>query len=117
MSQMHRRKFMKASAIAGAGYWLTTTALSAARAADRPNGKIQFAGIGVGGKGSSDIDQCVPLGTVVALCDIDDNTLQGKFRQEGDQGRRGRRGNNQPADNAAPKPFAEAKLFHDYREM
>ncbi len=32
----------------------------------------RFAGIGVGGKGSSDIDQAGKLGEIVALCDIDD---------------------------------------------
>src|SRR5262245_36013915 len=116
MSRMNRRNFLKASAVAGAGYWLTTTALSAARAADRPNGKLHFAGIGVGGKGSGDIDQCLSLGLVVALCDIDDNILQAKFNQGSEQ-RRGRRGGAQPPENAGPKPYAEAQLFHDYREM
>jgi predicted dehydrogenase len=113
---MNRRNFIKSSAVAGASYWLATSALSAARAADRPNGKVQFAGIGVGGKGSSDVDQCVSLGTIVALCDIDDNTLQGKFKQEFGGERRGRRGQPQPEGNGQ-KPFSGAQLFHDYREM
>src|SRR5262249_2722839 len=99
-------------AVAGAGYWITTTALSAARAADKPNGKLHFAGIGVGGKGSSDIDQCVSLGLVVALCDIDDKTLKGKKDQAEPKPKRGEK----PADNAA-RPYAEAQTFNDYREM
>jgi predicted dehydrogenase len=66
---------------AGAGYFHTATALSATRAADEPNGKLRLAGIGVGGKGSGDIDQAGRLGTVVALCDIDENTLNRKAGQ------------------------------------
>jgi len=76
--RFNRRDFLKTTAIAAPGFWMTTTALSAARAADKPNGKLHFAGVGVGGKGSSDIDQCGPLGTVIALCDIDDKTLAKK---------------------------------------
>jgi predicted dehydrogenase len=109
---VNRRDFVKASAIAGAGYWLTTTALSAARAADRPNGKLQFAGIGVGGKGDSDVDNLVSLGTVIALCDIDDNTLKAKQEQYNPRLRRGEK----PGSNHT-QPFKEAQLFNDYREM
>jgi predicted dehydrogenase len=94
MNRFNRRHFLKSSAVLGAGYWMTATARSAARAADRPNGKLQFAGIGVGGKGSSDIDQCGPLGTVVALCDVDRRMLEAK-----------------------KKNFPEAQTFRDYREM
>ena len=94
MSKFNRRNFLKASAAAGAGYWLTANAVSATRAADKPNGKIHFAGIGVGGKGSSDIDQAGGLGEVVALCDVDDNQANNKA-----------------------KKFSEAKIFSDFRKM
>ena len=51
-SRMNRRRFLQVSAVAaGAGFFHTTTAVSAARAAAGPNGKLHFAGIGVGGKG------------------------------------------------------------------
>src|SRR5579871_1477072 len=101
MSKFTRRTFLKATAAAGAGYWLTANAISASRAADEPNSKLHFAAIGVGGKGSSDVDNCVPLGTVVALCDIDDHILQDKFNK---------------ASEGGAKPYADAKLFNDYRE-
>jgi predicted dehydrogenase len=58
------------------------------------NERLQFGGIGVGGKGSSDIDHCGNLGNVVAICDIDDNRLNSKGEQ-----------------------FAQARKFHDFREM
>lgn len=77
-SPISRRRFLKSTVATGAGYFFTASAVSAVRAADGPNDKVRFAGIGVGGKGSSDIDQAGKLGTVVALCDIDENTLNGK---------------------------------------
>ncbi len=45
------------------------------------NERIAFAGIGVGGKGSSDIDHAATLGDVVALCDCDDNPIQDKAKK------------------------------------
>ena len=58
------------------------------------NERLRFAGIGVGGKGSSDIDQAGNLGDVVALCDIDDHSLDEKA-----------------------KKFPRARRFNDFREM
>src|SRR3954451_7414111 len=62
---MNRRHFMQSSA-AAVGYFYTATAMSAERAASGPNGKIAFAGIGVGGKGSSDVTESGKLGEIVA---------------------------------------------------
>jgi len=62
--------------------------------AGRPNETLQIAGIGVGGKGGSDIDQAGKLGEVVALCDIDEGTLDGKAQK-----------------------FSSAKKFHDFRKL
>ena len=58
------------------------------------NERIQIAGIGVGGKGSSDIDQAGNVGKVVALCDIDLQRLNDKGSK-----------------------FTDAKKFSDFREM
>src|SRR5579871_3178748 len=115
MSKFTRRTFLKATAAAGAGYWLTANAISATRAADEPNSKLHFAAIGVGGKGSSDVDNCLPLGLVVALCDIDDRILKDKFDQPA--GGKRRRGETPTPENTGPKPYAEAQRFNDYREM
>src|SRR5262245_37355475 len=71
---LDRRLFLGGSA-ATLGYFLTADALSAARAADTPSEKLRVAGIGVGGKGGSDIDQASKLMQVVALVDCDRNTL------------------------------------------
>ena len=93
-NRMNRRGFLKATAATGAGYWLTASALSAGRAADTPNEKLHFAGIGIGGKGSSDIDQAGALGSVVAICDIDEKRLDEKAKR-----------------------FNTAERFYDYRKM
>jgi predicted dehydrogenase len=58
------------------------------------NERLRFAGIGVGGKGSSDIDHAATLGDVVAVCDCDDNPLDEKL-----------------------KKWPSAKKFYDFREM
>ena len=92
-SRIHRRRFLK-TATASAGYFLTATAASAVRAGNKPNETVRFAGIGVGGKGSSDIDQAGKLGTVVALCDIDEKTLDAKAQK-----------------------FPSAAKFFDFRKM
>jgi predicted dehydrogenase len=92
---MNRRRFLQSSAAsAGLGYFYTATARSAERAGKGPNGKLYFAGIGVGGKGSGDISQAGALGEVVALCDIDENTLNNKARE-----------------------FPSARKYSDFRKM
>ena len=42
------------------------------------NERLAMAGIGVGGKGSSDIDGAGTQGDVVAICDIDEKRLNAK---------------------------------------
>ncbi len=91
--ELNRRSFLGAGA-AGLGYFFTAPAYSAARAARKPNETLQFAGIGVGGKGSSDIDQAANLGEVVALCDVDDGMLAPKI-----------------------KKWSGAKVYYDYRKL
>ena len=59
-----------------------------------PNQTLRFAGIGIGGKGSSDIDHASELGEIIALCDIDDSYI----------------------DKKASK-WSSAQKFHDYRKM
>jgi predicted dehydrogenase len=88
----NRRQFIQQAGLAGLGFWVAgglTPAFSRS-----PNEKLNIAGIGVGGKGSSDIDQAGKLGNVVALCDIDDKTLDEKA-----------------------KKFPNAKKYNDFRKM
>ena len=90
---VNRRSFLGTGAV-GLGYFFTAPAYSAARTARKPNETLQFAGIGVGGKGSSDIDQAGNLGEIVALCDVDDRHLDPKR-----------------------KKWSSAKVFYDFRKL
>ena len=91
--RLNRRRFLQASSAAGLGYLFAGPAVSVNRvygAADR----LRVAGVGVGGKGSSDIDHAGSLMDVVALCDIDENFLAPKQRK-----------------------WPSAKVYHDFRKM
>jgi predicted dehydrogenase len=94
MSQSTRRQFLETTAVIGAGYFVaagTSTALS-----QSPNEKLNVACIGVGGKGGSDSANAAQFGNVVAICDVDRNTLESKSKAEG---------------------FKNAEKFTDYREL
>ncbi|HEV3260378.1 MAG TPA: Gfo/Idh/MocA family oxidoreductase [Gemmataceae bacterium] len=87
-----RRDFLKQGTLAGVGFWVAGgIALSKSKAA---NEKISIACIGVGGKGDSDCEQAGKVGNVVAICDIDDDTLNHKAEK-----------------------FPKAKKYNDYRKM
>ena len=93
-----RREFVQRSAAVAAGVgptWWFDTNLGVA--ADKETAKVErlnFACIGVGGKGSSDSADAGRNGDVVAICDIDDKNL----------------------DRAATA-FPNAKKFNDFRKM
>ena len=92
--QTNRRDFLKSTTVAGVGFWTlggVSPSLAFPRAA---NEKLNIACIGVGGKGSSDTDQAGNVGNIVAICDIDDNILNGKANR-----------------------FPKAQKFNDFREM
>src|SRR5436309_14665837 len=88
-----RRRALTLGAAGTLGYLFTGPARSVRRAYGA-NDKIRVAGIGVGGKGSGDIDQAGKIMEVVALCDIDEDRLNRK---------------------AAMWP--SAKKFSDYRKL
>src|SRR5262249_52630169 len=86
---------------AGVGFWVAGgIALADSKS---PNEKLNFACIGVGGKGSSDTDHVGQLGNVVALCDIDDNTLNAKAEET--------------SKDKKTKKFPHAKKYNDFRKM
>ncbi len=87
-----RRDFLKATASTGCGFWLLAGGSS--KASVSANERVAFAGIGVKGKGFSDIGNAAKFGDIVAVCDVDKNRL-----------------------NEALKLYPKAKGFLDYREM
>jgi predicted dehydrogenase len=92
-TRLSRRSALKLGAAAPLGYLFTGPALSITRAYGA-NGKIGVAGIGVGGKGSGDIEQAGRFMDVVALCDIDEQRL-----------------------NKRAATWPSAKKFFDYRKL
>ena len=93
MSRRVTRRQALAASAASLGYLYTSPAFSAERIADA-NSKLRVAGIGVGGKGSSDIDNAGDLMEVVALCDVDSDYLGSKS-----------------------KKWPKAKTFSDFRKL
>jgi predicted dehydrogenase len=84
---------MLAASAATLGYFHLAPAFSAAKVAGA-NEKLTVAGIGVGGKGGSDIDHAGSLMEVVALCDVDTGLLGDKSSK-----------------------WPKAKTFSDYRKL
>ena len=78
--RVNRRRFLQVGAAGTLGYFYTGSAMSVVRA-QGSNERLKVAGIGVGGKGSSDIDQAGALMEVVALCDIDAKRLGDKTKK------------------------------------
>ena len=74
--QMHRRSFIGTSAAISGGFFTLAGVDTRLSAYESPLDKLRIAGVGVGGKGSSDIDQGGNIGDVVALCDIDEGHLE-----------------------------------------
>ena len=87
-----RRQFLQATAATGVGFWVA--AGLRAEESKSANERIRFACVGVGGKGSSDSSDAGNHGDVVAICDVDDNTLNG-----------------------ASQKFSKAKKYNDFRKM
>jgi len=92
-NRITRRRFMKQ--VAGAGLALPLIAPRLGFA-ESPNGKLQHAAVGAGGRGRADLNEIVKSGKVdvVALCDVDENTL-----------------------NEAGQAFPGARKYRDWREM
>ena len=93
-SRTNRRDFIKTTAAAGVGFWVAGgVSIPESRAAIE---SINFACIGVQGKGSSDSADCERNGNIVAICDIDEHNLA----------------------KAADRPgFQKAKQYYDFRKM
>ncbi len=96
-SKLNRRRFLQAGSAAGLGYLFTGAASSVVRA-QGSNDRLKVAGVGVGGKGSSDIDGAAAKGggdmEVVAVCDCDESHYAPKV-----------------------KKWPDAKAFTDYRKL
>ncbi len=79
-TRMNRRRFVQLGTAGSLGYLFTGPAFSVSRAYGA-NEKLTVAGIGVGGKGGSDIDQAGNLMEVIGLCDVDKDNLGAKLKK------------------------------------
>ncbi len=87
----HRRKMLRNTALAVAGFWM---APSGASAADRsPNERLNLAFVGAGGRGAANL-QALRGQNVVALCDVDERRAGKTFEQ-----------------------YPQARRFRDFRKM
>jgi predicted dehydrogenase len=87
-----RRRFLAATAAAGVFSVVPRPALAGSGDAP-PSGKLNIAGIGVGGMGAHNIAQCAGE-NIVALCDVDPHYASETF-----------------------KKYPQAKVYKDYRRM
>ncbi|TAH05870.1 MAG: gfo/Idh/MocA family oxidoreductase [Sphingobacteriales bacterium] len=93
--QKSRRNFIRNSAVTAAGFFIVPRHVLG-RGFIAPSDKLNIAGIGVGGKGSSDLMEFAksPKVNIVALCDVDDRQAKGSVKQ-----------------------FSKATYYKDFREM
>jgi hypothetical protein len=76
MHSMERRQFIKTSGLFAGGVALGAPAILRGQ---HLNSRVHVACIGVGGKGSSDVDETAAAGgAIVALCDVDSRSLRAK---------------------------------------
>jgi predicted dehydrogenase len=95
-NRQSRRKFLKGAALAGAAFTILPRHVLGGPGFIAPSDILNVAGIGVGGKGFSDLTGFAESKNVrvVGLCDVDDRRAAG-----------------------AIKEFSTAKYYHDYRVM
>ena len=95
MAGSSRRKFIQSSSLAAAGFFIVPRHVLG-RGHVAPSDKLNVAGIGVGGKGWSDLSEFAksPNVNIVALADVDDRQSE-----------------------KARKKWPNAKYYKDYREM
>ncbi|MDR6781632.1 putative dehydrogenase [Pedobacter africanus] len=91
-----RRKFIKTAGLAAAGFMIVPRHVLGGRGFLAPSDRLMVAGVGVGGKGESNLAKIYSGGKseIAFLCDVDD-----------------RRAAN------SVKAFPKAKYYRDYREM
>jgi predicted dehydrogenase len=91
-----RRDFIKNAAIAAAGFMIVPRHVLGGKGFLAPSDRLLVAGVGVGGKGESDLSEIFKGGKsdIAFLCDVDDRRAAGSVKR-----------------------FPKAKYYKDYREM
>jgi hypothetical protein len=91
-----RREFIKTAAAAGAGFMIVPRHVLGGKGFLAPSDRLVIAAVGVGGKGTSDINSFYKSGKadIAYLCDVDDRQAANTI-----------------------KSFPKAKYYKDWREM
>jgi predicted dehydrogenase len=74
-SKATRRQFLQTTAATSIGYWIAGGVQ--AQESKSPNERIAMAAVGIGGKGDSDSTDANRAGDMVAICEVDENRLNG----------------------------------------
>ena len=91
-----RRSFIKTTALAAAGFMIVPRHVLGGKGFLAPSDRLMVAGVGVGGKGESDLTGIYAGGKsdIAFLCDVDDRRAAGSVKR-----------------------FPKAKYYKDYRQM
>lgn len=93
--KLHRRDFLLTAGLGVAAFQILPSGLRAASDGIAANDTLNFAGIGIGSQGGSDVDAVANEGqNIVALCDVDSAYAAKKFSQ-----------------------YSKARRFTDFRDM
>lgn len=95
-NNVNRRKFIKQSAVSAAAFSIVPSFVTGGNGHIAPSDTLYIAGIGVGGKGESDLTSMAksPNAKITYLCDVDDRMAVN-----------------------SKKNFPDAKYYKDFREM
>jgi predicted dehydrogenase len=92
-TSLTRRQFLRGAALSATAFMVVPGSVLGLRGETSPNGKLNLAGIGIGGQGAHDLGQ-MESENIVALCDVDKNYAGRIF-----------------------KKYSKAQQFTDYRQM
>ncbi len=93
-NKISRRRFLGGTAFSAATFMILPGSVLGVRGGTSANGKLNLAGIGIGGRGSDDLGALAGSENIVALCDVDQNYAAPVF-----------------------KKYPDAKRFTDFRRM
>lgn len=91
--KMNRRSFITSSAISAAAFTIVPRSVLGGAGVTAPSGKLNIAGIGIGGMGATNLAN-METENIVALCDVDDQYAAKTFSR-----------------------YPNAKRYRDYRKM
>jgi len=79
-NNLSRRSFLKTGTATAAAFSIVPGHVVGANGKTPPSGKLNVAGIGIGGQGGGDLRQCAGE-NIVALCDVDSNHATNTFKR------------------------------------